>query len=192
MSSREFIKFNRKCLEEGEGVCENLPKWIDLVFGVNSRGTGAEKTDNVFAESSYFLPGEGEESGDNNINDNDNDTNVLESEVREFGVVPSQVFFGSFPHPGKLEFEPEDDKHHDWRDFLVDKSNVGGRGRGKFRSRRSSTNYEEISKLEGDIRKSVDRTRGSAEEKILGGSVPKMSLHGHFMNMGGGGNDVFG
>lgn len=44
---REFIDINRRALESPI-VSQNLPRWIDMVFGVTSRGNHALKINNVF------------------------------------------------------------------------------------------------------------------------------------------------
>ncbi|OHT04461.1 Beige/BEACH domain containing protein [Tritrichomonas foetus] len=47
-SAPDFIRKNRAALES-DYVSLHLPEWIDLTFGINSRGAGAEKVNNLFS-----------------------------------------------------------------------------------------------------------------------------------------------
>ena len=50
-----FIEFQRELLESNE-VRTNLHKWLDLMFGVDNTGEGAEQAKNVFNAMSYYDP----------------------------------------------------------------------------------------------------------------------------------------
>ena len=76
----EFIFTMKKILESSQ-ISRNIQKWIDLIFGLKSRGKEAELSYNLFTESSY------QESIDINTKEN------KESYLRlvEFGLIPTQI-----------------------------------------------------------------------------------------------------
>ena len=76
----EFIFTMKKILESSE-ISRNIQKWIDLIFGLKSRGKEAELSNNLFTESSY------QEIIDINTKEN------KESYLRlvEFGLIPTQI-----------------------------------------------------------------------------------------------------
>ena len=51
----QFIEFQRELLESSE-VRANLHSWLDIMFGVDNFGEGAEKSWNVFNAMSYYDP----------------------------------------------------------------------------------------------------------------------------------------
>ena len=53
-SPDEFVRIQREALE-GEHVSEHLHSWLDLIFGVQQRGSKAKEAANVF----YYLTYEG-------------------------------------------------------------------------------------------------------------------------------------
>ena len=50
---RLFIKIHRQALESNY-VRENLPKWIDLIFGYKQKGPAAVEAINVFHPATYY------------------------------------------------------------------------------------------------------------------------------------------
>lgn len=97
----EFVVMNRKALES-DYVSLNLHKWIDMIFGVTSRGEGARKIDNVYS-SNFYEEGGAEHS-----------FKVTFTEC--FGNVSQQIFFSHHPQkkpyirypfkpPGGLNYE---------------------------------------------------------------------------------------
>ncbi len=58
-SAKSFLRTNRAALES-DYCTKRLPKWIDLIFGVNSRGPGAKAAKNLFHPLSYMGPEEAE------------------------------------------------------------------------------------------------------------------------------------
>jgi len=89
----DFVSQMREALE-GDHVSAHIASWIDLIFGVKSRGPAAETADNLF----YYLTYEGalELEG---ITDPD----LLASkqnQIAEFGQTPRQLFHSTHPARG--------------------------------------------------------------------------------------------
>jgi hypothetical protein len=91
-SAQDFL-FKMKAALESEYCSLHLHHWIDLIFGVDSKGEGALKSGNVFAEECYKETFEGQ---------------VVRSKLKEqankmlihqYGQVPVQLF--QIPHPKK-------------------------------------------------------------------------------------------
>ena len=81
-----------------ENNCENINKWIDLIFGLNQRGENAELNNNLFVAQSYEKMIKIEEV---------TDPNTYESLMRlnEIGVTPFKLYFnGSKKRIDKNEF----------------------------------------------------------------------------------------
>ena len=93
-SAKHFLRQNRAALES-DYCTKNLPQWIDLIFGVSSRGAGAKDARNMFHPVSYFGP------TDIEAFDNPDDKARAELQATEFGIVPDQLFAKA--HPGKNE-----------------------------------------------------------------------------------------
>eukprot|EP00518_Triparma_eleuthera_P003891 CAMPEP_0182460842 /NCGR_PEP_ID=MMETSP1319-20130603/5586_1 /TAXON_ID=172717 /ORGANISM="Bolidomonas pacifica, Strain RCC208" /LENGTH=477 /DNA_ID=CAMNT_0024660015 /DNA_START=937 /DNA_END=2367 /DNA_ORIENTATION=+ len=88
MDAKEFGEWLREELESP--ACRGkIHSWIDLVFGVNSRGPGAEESDNVFAPSAYYT-----EADLHGVDEATRERMALEQ--AEFGSVPDQLFV--LPH----------------------------------------------------------------------------------------------
>ena len=83
-SPEEFIHIHRLALES-DYVTEHLPEWIDLIFGINSRGPNAVLKDNVYCP--YFYP-------ESLQTDN---ASVAQQYAQSFGEACQQVF--KEPHP---------------------------------------------------------------------------------------------
>jgi factor associated with neutral sphingomyelinase activation len=56
-SAKSFLKQNRAALES-DYCTQHLPKWIDLIFGASSRGSGAKAAKNLFHPMAYLGPDE--------------------------------------------------------------------------------------------------------------------------------------
>lgn len=96
-SPRDFLRKNRKALESD--ICTNmLPRWIDLIFGVKSRGEAAMEASNLFHPMAYLGPKDLKEM------DSDEERFQAELQAVEFGIVPD-LLFGQ-PHP--LREDPAD------------------------------------------------------------------------------------
>ena len=95
-SPRDFLKKNRKALES-DYCTKMLPKWIDLIFGVKSRGEAAKEADNLFHSCCYL--------GDIDLAAMKTEQERFQAELQatEFGLVPDQLF--SQEHPGQLSPE---------------------------------------------------------------------------------------
>ena len=100
--AEDFVVKMRAALESEE-VSQNLPKWIDLIFGVSSQGGGrnspAFRSKNLFHPVCYAArefandPMRGRQKFDM-------PQHILEAQVTEFGSVPQQLFHE--PHPPRL------------------------------------------------------------------------------------------
>lgn len=88
----EFIRGHREALE-CEHVSGQLPKWIDLMFGVTSRGEKALEVKNLFHPTAYLKEEDLEKMG------SVEERNQAELHAMEFGIVPDQLFVKE--HPGK-------------------------------------------------------------------------------------------
>jgi WD40 repeat protein len=89
-SPRDFLKKNRKALESD--ICTGmLPSWIDLIFGVKSRGEAAREASNLFHPMAYLGPKDLQKM------DSDEDRFQAELQAVEFGIVPDSLF--GQPHP---------------------------------------------------------------------------------------------
>ena len=95
-SPRDFLKKNRKALESAH-CTKFLPSWLDLIFGIKSRGEMAFEADNLFHPTAYLSPSDYEELK--------SDTEKLQAELQatEFGICPDVLF--SAPHPQKNSFQ---------------------------------------------------------------------------------------
>ena len=91
-SPRDFIRKNRKALESS--ICsEKLPCWIDLIFGVSSRGEMAREKNNVFHKTAYMS------CDDLELMASDESRSHAALQAMEFGCVPDCLF--SLSHPKK-------------------------------------------------------------------------------------------
>ncbi|OHT05863.1 Beige/BEACH domain containing protein [Tritrichomonas foetus] len=84
-SPRDFIEKNRAALESPI-VTAFLPRWIDLIFGVNSRGNEALLHDNVFAP--YFF----EDSITSEVLNDPAQLKFIQEYACCFGSAPRQLF----------------------------------------------------------------------------------------------------
>ncbi|EED91312.1 beach domain-containing protein [Thalassiosira pseudonana CCMP1335] len=91
-SAKDFLQQNRAALES-DYCTRHLPKWIDLIFGVKSRGSRAKDAKNLFHPMSYLGPMEL-----NSMNSDDNKKRA-ELQASEFGIVPDQLLCRE--HPSK-------------------------------------------------------------------------------------------
>ena len=82
---REFIQINRAALESPI-VSQNLPRWIDMIFGITSRGEQALKISNVF-NPLYFDDGILED-----VNGDENRKLFRTEFAACFGQAPHQIF----------------------------------------------------------------------------------------------------
>jgi hypothetical protein len=92
--ARDFLKQNRKALES-DFCTQVLPRWIDLIFGVKSRGDAAREADNLFHRSAYMTP------ADLSALKTSEERFQAELQATEFGIVPDQLFVA--PHPLRHE-----------------------------------------------------------------------------------------
>lgn len=96
-SPRDFLRKNRKALESD--ICTNmLPRWIDLIFGVKSRGEAAMEASNLFHRMAYLGPKDLKEM------DSDEERFQAELQAVEFGIVPDLLF----GQPHVLREDPAD------------------------------------------------------------------------------------
>eukprot|EP00984_Skeletonema_dohrnii_P020621 scaffold10109_cov144-Skeletonema_dohrnii-CCMP3373.AAC.4 len=93
-SAKDFLRKNRAALESDQ-CTTHLPKWIDLIFGVTSRGSRAKTARNLFHPMSYLGP------VDLDALRSDEDKNRAELQATEFGIVPDKLLRKE--HPGKGE-----------------------------------------------------------------------------------------
>ena len=74
---------------ESFNVSSNINNWIDLVFGFKQRGEEAEKSNNIFMNSTYPT--------EINIEKYDINRKMYYYRCVEFGITPKQIFFKKFP-----------------------------------------------------------------------------------------------
>ena len=91
-SPEKFIEVMRDALESD--ICSQmLPSWIDLVFGISSRGSEARTAHNIFYHLTYIEPGDLEKIVDEELR------TETELHIADFGHCPQQLFHK--PHPRK-------------------------------------------------------------------------------------------
>lgn len=91
-SAKDFLRKNRAALES-DHCTKHLPKWIDLIFGIASRGSRAKSERNLFHPMSYLGP------VDLDAMRSEEDKNRAELQATEFGIVPDKLLRKE--HPGK-------------------------------------------------------------------------------------------
>jgi factor associated with neutral sphingomyelinase activation len=92
-SPRDFLKKNRKALESD--ICTHgLPAWIDLIFGIKSRGAAAMDANNLFHHTAYLGPAAVECMPEE-------ERMQVELQAVEFGIVPDQLF--GLAHPARTQ-----------------------------------------------------------------------------------------
>jgi hypothetical protein len=87
---RDFLEKNRMALE-CDAVTKLLPRWIDLVFGRNSRGQGAKDALNLFHPTSYI------QSSDFEAMKTEEEKMQAELQATEFGICPDLLFVRTHP-----------------------------------------------------------------------------------------------
>lgn len=89
-SAKHFLRLNRAALESD--ICaQQLPKWVDLIFGVTSRGSQAKEARNLFHPISYLGP------SDVDAMQSEEETRRVELQANEFGICPDQLFCKGHP-----------------------------------------------------------------------------------------------
>eukprot|EP01059_Diplonema_ambulator_P001302 TRINITY_DN1105_c0_g1_i1.p1 TRINITY_DN1105_c0_g1~~TRINITY_DN1105_c0_g1_i1.p1 ORF type:complete len:913 (+),score=131.97 TRINITY_DN1105_c0_g1_i1:97-2835(+) len=89
-SPKDLIRTLREALE-GKYASENIHKWIDLIFGYQSRGRPALEADNLFHPLTYEA---------DSCTGDDLDSIAKRTQITEFGQCPQQLF--SNPHPRRV------------------------------------------------------------------------------------------
>ncbi|CAJ1353428.1 unnamed protein product [Effrenium voratum] len=90
----DFISKMRAALES-DFVSQQLPAWVDLIFGCKQSGEAAVKADNLFHPVCYAGS-----KGPEEVASFELPMDVLETQLQEFGRMPQQLFFE--PHPPRL------------------------------------------------------------------------------------------
>ena len=90
-SPKDFISKNRMALE-CDYCSRRLHHWIDLIFGVRSRGERAIEAMNLFHPTAYLGP------KDLDKMKTEEEKMHAELHATEFGIVPDQLFFKPHPH----------------------------------------------------------------------------------------------
>lgn len=104
-----FVSLNRRALES-KYVTENLPKWIDLIFGFKQRGENAIAAVNVFNYLSY----PGAIKLDNIVDETKR--RAMTNVIYNFGQTPLQIF--QEPHPTRSFTEMHDLKKNQWTSLI--------------------------------------------------------------------------
>ncbi|KAL7567616.1 hypothetical protein ACA910_000212 [Epithemia clementina (nom. ined.)] len=94
-SPRKFVQMNRDALESVY-CTQQLPAWIDLIFGVSSRGEPAKLANNLFHRMAYLGPRELADASPA-------ERATAELQATEFGIVPDQLFQQAHPLPWKYK-----------------------------------------------------------------------------------------
>jgi factor associated with neutral sphingomyelinase activation len=89
-SAKHFLRLNRAALES-DYCTQHLPKWIDMIFGVTSRGTRAKEAQNLFHPICYLRPSDVETM------QSEDERKRVELQSNEFGIVPDQLFCREHP-----------------------------------------------------------------------------------------------
>ena len=89
-SAKQFLRLNRAALES-DYCTQHLPKWIDLIFGVTSRGSKAKNARNLFHPISYLNP------SDLDAMQSEDEKKRVELQANEFGICPDQLFCREHP-----------------------------------------------------------------------------------------------
>ena len=89
-SAKHFLHLTRAALES-DYCTQHLPKWIDLIFGVTSRGSRAKEARNLFHPLSYLGP------SDLDAIQSEEERKRVEFQANEFGIVPDQLFCKEHP-----------------------------------------------------------------------------------------------
>lgn len=95
----DFIAIHRQALES-EYVSEQLPHWIDLIFGYKQRGQNAMDADNLFHPVCYLKNAEDAETK-TFVKRSGMRLDIVETQIEEFGRVPHQLFVD--PHPQRIK-----------------------------------------------------------------------------------------
>ena len=112
-SPKDFISKNRMALES-DYCSKRLHYWIDLIFGVRSRGERAIEAMNLFHPTAYLGPKDLEKMK------SEEEKKHVELHATEFGIVPDQLF--SKPHPHR-HMDLSHDPSINLRSFISDFSN---------------------------------------------------------------------
>ena len=91
-SPQKFVRVLRDALES-DISSKMLPSWIDLIFGMSSRGSEARKAHNIFYHLTYIEPSDLEKIVDEELR------RETELHIADFGRCPQQLFHQ--PHPSK-------------------------------------------------------------------------------------------
>ena len=96
----EFILTMKQALEN-DCISYSIQNWIDLIFGIKSKGKEAEMAYNLFTEASY--------QEDVNINSKEDKESFLRRV--EFGLIPNQILTKEFNRREKKEEFYKDDSY---------------------------------------------------------------------------------
>ena len=88
----KFIDTMKNILENNH-ISYNIQNWIDLIFGIKSRGKEAELANNIFSENSY----------QENIDLNKIEEKNIYLRTVEFGLIPTQIMSNECPRRDKKE-----------------------------------------------------------------------------------------
>lgn len=107
-SPRKFGRYLRKALES-DIVTEQLPRWIDLIFGYKSRGVAAQEAKNWFHPCSYLGPRKEEIQSSSKQKNESLGFLQMELQAVEFGIVPDQLFIKAHPTKKTNETNNQDE-----------------------------------------------------------------------------------
>jgi hypothetical protein len=150
-SPKDFIWKNRLALES-DYCSRHLHYWIDLIFGIRSRGERAIEAMNLFHPTAYLGPKDLEKMN------SEEEKQHAELHATEFGIVPDQLFVKPHPH---RHIDLLQEQKNDLHSFFSDQSHRLSSREGVEETKES---WEVLNKPKSSLN---DTTRNRSNKKNL-------------------------